>query len=137
LDLLLKKACVESPSNPLFISDWADALQDKKLHKEALACYERVLSIDPDNVQALVKSALVFKNTGDFRRRPLINAAKSPAHKTRRFSGAQRRGPCLHRAWENPYEEATAYFREAVRLNAGFIEAYSNLGNAQSAAGRF
>ncbi len=76
---LLKKACVERPSNPLFISDWADALQENKLFKEALACYQQILLIDPGNVQALVKSAQTYKNIGDFG--ACFNEfAKSPEH---------------------------------------------------------
>jgi predicted O-linked N-acetylglucosamine transferase (SPINDLY family) len=131
---LLKKACFESPSNPLFISDWADALQDKKLFKEALACYARVLSIDPDNVQALVKSALALKNTGDFET-ALIFAQKALRIKPD-FPQAHNAAGLVCAAREK-YEEAIFYFREALRLDADFIEAYSNLGNAQSAAGDF
>ncbi len=35
------------------------------------------------------------------------------------------------------FNEAIVYFREAVRLDDNFVEAWSNLGNAQSAAGDF
>jgi tetratricopeptide (TPR) repeat protein len=131
---LLKKACFESPSNPLFISDWADALQDNKLYREAVACYARVLSIDPDNVQALVKSALALKNTGDFET-ALINVQKALRIKPD-FPQAHNAAGLVCAAREK-YEEAIFYFREALRLDADFIEAYSNLGNAQSAAGDF
>ena len=131
---LLKKACVERPSNPLFICDWADALQENKLFKEALACYQRVLSIDPDNVKALLKIAQVLKNTGDYEA-SLTHLQKALRIKPDYVLAHNAAG--LVCACMGKFNEAIVYLQEAVRLDDNFVEAWSNLGNAQSAAGDF
>jgi len=73
---LLKKACFESPSNPLFISDWADALQDNKLYREALHVMHGCCQSTRTMYRRWLKSALALKNTGDFET-ALINVQKA------------------------------------------------------------
>jgi len=59
---------------------------------------------------------------------------KSPTNKTRLSTKRTMPRPCLRR--REKYEEAIFYFREALRLDADFIEAYSNSA-MHKARGRF
>jgi tetratricopeptide (TPR) repeat protein len=129
---LISRACALVPLNTGYLLSLATAYRVKTQFEQALACYLRVLEIDPKAVSAHYGVGNTLQNLG----RPEQAAAS--------FAAALRLNPDFIEARYNlanlqkslgNMHEAIRHYRLAVALKPDFADAHHNMGSALHALG--
>jgi tetratricopeptide (TPR) repeat protein len=134
---LLEKT--NAPERKHALHMWANALRDLDQHKEAEKKYREVLAIDPQYADAHYRLGSMLE-----RRQRFDEAIKQYQEAIRLWEAAgstDRRLPLYD--WANilqllkRYEDAEGKFREAIKVDQGYIDAYLSLGVVLSVQERF
>jgi tetratricopeptide (TPR) repeat protein len=123
----LQKALAGGGPDPQVFAALADALAMSSRYEEALYCYERALTLNPDAVEVLYNTARILiamgrvdEAIGHLRKAVRIKPDYARAHNNL--------GSAL--LMQKRLEEATYHFQEAVRIDPGYTMARENLKDA-------
>lgn len=130
---LISRAIQSAPSIALYYCNIAPVLLALELKKEALACYLKVVELQPDHVEALNNIGHLQQQLGrtdeavtSYQRAIAIRPDYAEAHYNLGIALREQR----------KFEEAIASNREALRHKSDFPDAYNNIGLLLAEKGR-
>ncbi len=109
-------------------------LQENGESEEALAAFERVLNIDPGEVDLATRVAFLLTRQGDYPR--AIDILKDAVKAQPKVAGPYLQLAYIYARYLKKIEPAIRYAKEAVALAPGAIDGYERLCEVQLSAGR-
>jgi tetratricopeptide (TPR) repeat protein len=134
---LINKAILNDPDNPVYLNDLGNVLKDQGKFDEAIACYQRVIDLEPE-LQDLVGAHYNMGNA--FRDQGKLSEAMSCYKEALRLkpdlAGVHYTiGLLLNEIGQ--YEEAISCYKQALELNPDFPEPHNALGIALNEIGQY